>query len=332
MSSVVADNIRRFWLPRLNEVSGRPSAGLSAWIVSGGFRVAPLTGNAGFILGMTDLADFREAVAADCNRLGIVAIETLAEINKSTVLPKTIAWMLLRNYYASYFSAGALMRLCGRGTMRIERGQATYLNSIANAYGSAQPFVQSGFYSWTADTQNSQVEFRSLGGGGSHEEFWEVFDEFLRSLVQKLLSVPGGGVSAQNVAIKIGEILSIMSGGAGTGGRWLSQIRNRLNYRHEFDAWYPHRGYSQNAYEKLFSIVESWNKPAISIQLTFPVGRELHQFAAACACIVAIYREVAQDMADRCPVGKSFHKIGIESLLNVLNTPGSRSSGAKKTT
>ena len=61
-----------------------------------------------------------------------------------------------------------------------------------------------------------------------------------------------------------------------------------------------------------------WKDESSGIDLISYEGRELRRFQATCNFIIALFRETAVDMANRCTTGRSFLGFGALAVLNLL--------------
>ncbi|MEP6960660.1 MAG: hypothetical protein ABI995_01180, partial [Acidobacteriota bacterium] len=113
----------------------------------------------------------------------------------------------------------------------------------------------------------------------------------------------------QQVSIKLAELVDNLRFEASPKGNWLSTVRNRVNYRHDFGAWYPYRGqHPTGAVDD--RLVLNWLHDPMSINLTSHNEGELRRFQETCSFIIATCRVLAEDMSERCSTGRSFHTYG----------------------
>ena len=120
----------------------------------------------------------------------------------------------------------------------------------------------------------------------------------------------------QEVAVKIEELCNNLCTGQSSNGSWLSFVRNEVNYRHIWGAWYPYRDYKPY-YNQLFDDSNLWLSDPMLIELQIPRGKELQRFQRTCHFIIALCRVLVEDMEMRCSKGKSFHQFGSKAFLNL---------------
>ena len=323
--SILADALRPFWLPGLNDVSGLQVKDISGWICDEEFQVYSPVLQESFSLSYDSPLPLVRAYAAEVNRISIAAFETLTNITPSIVFGKSTAWLVIKTYYAAFFAAHCLMRMVGVSCGPIGRFQTKSIDKIATIYGFNQQSPRSGLYEFRFDRPNRQLTAKYLKGmaGGPHETFWRLFHDQLDAFVPEILKSGTGTIEDQQAAVgKIGEILGNLSFGGAPKANWLSTVRNTVNYNHGLSTWFPYRERTKY-YDQLFLCVREWRQDPMNIDLSSHEGRDLRRFQATCNCILGLCRELAEDMASRCSTGKSFQEFGCMAFLNILNQPRS---------
>lgn len=325
--SLLAALIRPFWLPGLNAISGRAISGLSEWFLRRTYQVyTPLQSTSPssrvdqFTLTMADSSLLLPAFASDCNRLATASFETVQSINRVRSLPRSTAWLLVKYYYAAYFGAHAILRMLGVSCSNIDAIQATAINEVIDLYGMANGLkVPSGTYQCSYTSMNKELRcVRQVSDkGGSHQYLWSIYYYEMRSLSARILSTSGIRSDQQEVASKIDELCDVLCNKGCTGGGWLSNVRNKVNYQHEFGAWYPYAGMSKSAADQLYECRNLWTRDALKIPLASSPAGDQSRFLSACAFIISLARLMVVDMAERHPENKSFHRQGSVAFLNL---------------
>jgi hypothetical protein len=123
----------------------------------------------------------------------------------------------------------------------------------------------------------------------------------------------------QIISGKLADLASNLCFGSSPNGRWLSTIRNAVNYEHLYSTWYPY-GRRDSYYDQLFGRAGEWMEDPETIDLVSHEGRDLRRFQATCNFIIAMLRVSTAEMARRCSAGKSFHAFGSSAFLNLLGT------------
>lgn len=319
--SILADYFRPFWLPRINEVSGNQQQTIVGWLASEQYQIYSDLNADGCDLSFVDVAPLAAAFAADVSRMGGAAFESIEAIVPSASLPKSVGWLIIRSYYSAFFAAHAVLRMLGHSCTQLDATHIASLHRVADAFGHrAGHTLQRGFYVLTVSAPNCAMTLRRLDAGtdGSHGAMWTVFYDLMGDISTQLLSAPGASLPAQQVAAKLYELRSVLSNFGGSArGTWLSYVRNRANYQHAFAAWFPYRQ-RPAYYGSLYQSVKRWRDDPMTISVWAQAGRDVQRFIEVCAIIVAICRVMSEDMAERCPQGRSFHEFGALAVLNHL--------------
>lgn len=326
--SFLGEAIRPFWLAGLNEVSGNYVKGLGGWICDEEYQIYSTPTANSFVLNVANRGPLLEAFAADVNRISIAAFETPISLLRSARLPKSTAWLIIKTYYAAFFAAHAFLRILGKSCAPLDREQINSITTVANAYGNAPAKgIMGGLYCLTFNATKNELEgirIRSAAAG-PHEAFWLIFHERIEKLSTEVLTT---GVSTlanrQIISSKLSDLASNLSFASSGKGRWLSVVRNAVNYNHKLSTWYPYA--AQKAYyAQLFDRVFEWKDDPEGLDLTSHDGKELRRFQVTCNFILGMLRVSIAEMSRRCSTGKSFHTYGSIAFLNLLEQrPGPR--------
>src|SRR5579862_5681975 len=111
----LTDVMRPFWMQGLNEISGVQVKGVTGWINDEEYQIYQSVHLHSFQLNTVEPEPLLRGYAADINRLGSAAFETLDSIIRLASLPKSLAWLTIKTYYAAFFAAHALLRIFGIG-------------------------------------------------------------------------------------------------------------------------------------------------------------------------------------------------------------------------
>jgi hypothetical protein len=328
--SKVQDALRPFWLNGLNEVSfhtrrSRPrKRSFKEWLNDESYVVSVIDRRSGRLeIDILNTPDTVSALANDIDRFGSATLETVAGIRTDGEIPQSRAWPLIRCYYAAFYAAHGLCRVFGRSITSLDHDQADALRRTARASG-LEPgevnAISEKMYVFEVDLANRRVSGQRLERG-SHEDTWRQFEKLLLTLEAKVLGGPAGTAVKQEIFDLLRTIREILNSDQ-SAGNWLSKIRNNVNYRHDYGAWYPHgTGVHWANVETIFR--SFLRNPLIGQAALEP--KIIVRFTKGCALIVALFHEVLRDLADRHPTNKSFlHEKTIpvleraEKILNVV--------------
>jgi hypothetical protein len=319
--SILDDIARPFWLTGLNNVSGPQLKGIGGLICDESYQIySPVTPTS-FVLSFSDASPLLNALAGDINRIGTAAFESVIGIAKSTILPKSTAWLVIQTYYSAFFSAHALLRVFGESCTHIEREQINSLIRVSTLFGVASPSPMSGgLYHLVCDAKTKTVSATALSGN-PHELFWRLFHDRALRLSNDAVNVSTETLAnRQLVSAKLSDLITNLSFRSTPLGRWLSTMRNAVNYAQKHATWYPYSG-QERYYERLFEKTSEWGGDPINLDLTSYGDQDLRRFQVTCNFIIAAFRSIAVDMARRCTTGKSFHNFGALACLNHANQP-----------
>lgn len=315
--SIISAEIQPFWMPGLNAMTGKQEYGCVEWIFKQGYAIHTSVSSSQFTLAISSHQDILHPFAFDCNRLASASFETMHFIQQSEHLPKSFAWLIVKSYYAAFFSAHAIIRILGISCSYLEQQQTKKIDQVANNYGYSQGVkISPGYYKCQYDNSRKQLFCDKASKGGSHENFWEIFCNIVKKLSSDILSAGRPTDLSQQVSVKLDEIHRILCHENHSKGNWLSHIRNKVNYRHEFNAWFPYSGMRKQNIDKIYSICSLWQQDPMNINLVIGSKSNINLFTSACSFIVGLCRTLIQDMSNRCPNGKSYLSYGSVRLLN----------------
>ncbi len=319
--SIIDGTVRPFWLPGLNLVSGPMLKGLGGWLCDEAYQVYTPCTSTSFILSFTDDAALLGSFAGDINRIGSASFESAVGIVRSAAMPKSTAWLIIRTYYSAFFSAHALLRMLGESCTPLEREQLNSIGKVANLFGasSASPMT-GGLYHLRCNMGDKAIQGTAMSGS-PHEAFWKVFHDRVLDLSNGVLRLSSESlVDRQLASSKFSELASNLSFSSAGRGRWLSSMRNAVNYSQKHATWFPYSGI-QSYQKQLFEKISEWRGDPMDIQLTSYEDKDLRRFQATCNFIIGCFRSSALEMSRRCLAGRSFHEYGALACLNMGSKP-----------
>lgn len=318
--SIVADQLRQFWLSRLNEVTGTPEFGLAEWVKCGTYQITTPLQSGEFVLDVPygDIA-FQRAIAFDLARMSMAAFESIGGIQEHPILPKSLGWTIITTYYSAFFAAHALLRAFGTSLTQFDASQIRNVSDIATVYGSTSgQTLNKGFYVCMFNAQTGKLTCKHAGSkGGSHEILWKYFLRAMVEISNQILASSGSLPAQQQAAAKLIELCNALKYNGANAGSWLSNIRNLINYKHELGVWFPYTS-RPKYFNELPKIRDDWRKKPEDISIKNGNGRDLLRFVGVSHLILALLKVTVDDMAQRCPLGRSFHRNTTQKILNFL--------------
>jgi hypothetical protein len=192
------------------------------------------------------LDEYSEACIRDSVKLSIAAFESAAGSDHAIREDRSCAWHYIKYYYAAYFAANALMRLSGRSCINLSALDCASINEWASANGvggtvESKRLVAGLFVLQLDSSKTPTFALRQASGkGGVHIQFWTGFSGFLVALRQDLARSPAPTIEKEAAAADLTLLEGELQRGGLSQGSWLSEMRNAVNYRFEYGAWFPY--------------------------------------------------------------------------------------------
>lgn len=312
---------RNFWAYGLNEIETPSQIDLKGWILNGSdYQIHSPINSDNFIISTYSRENFLLPISKDCNRFNCSAIESVVKCSDQSILPNSVSWLLLRQYYAAFYSAHSILRMLGKSLTQIDNIHKQKIEQIADLYLQRNGVnINAGYYMVEYRSNDRQIFFKKAttsSSSGSHKVLWKIFGEELKYINNTTLSNPSTQV-IQNTVIKIEDLLYNLSYISSPNYRWLSTVRNEINYQHKYNVWFPNKLNSKEL-KAILSTKNSWNDKPEKIELKNLTGQELLRFSNTCKFIIALCIEVSLDMHGRSSSEASFHKMGIKKIMNLV--------------
>lgn len=242
--------------------------------------------------------------AHEADRFASAAFETLHTSVKSESYARSTGWLLIKAYYAAFFSVHSLMRLHGWACTRLTSEHLRSINSeISLLFHGGRRFT-AGLYMIKSENGGRDLRCCPFDSsmGGSHEILWSQLRPFFNKITTVVLSEENR--EWQSFVVMLNSFLTIIDRVGGP--KWFTITRNRLNYAHEFGAWFPYVK-STCDYDRLQTVLASWSASPSEVGLVNG-GDELIKFAAACSFLVSLCRETVEDLTYRSNSASPFRK------------------------
>jgi hypothetical protein len=255
----------------------------------------------------------REYLAHEADRFSSAAFETLTCDMLDLENTKSIAWPLIRSYYAAFFALHALIRIHGWSCTNITSEIAERISRDARTLYPISLQLSSGLYLFKFESGGRRAKGVRMDGlsGSSHEKLWSLLVEYLSDLTRVSLQAVDEDYASSRFSNAI-ELLSTRVKKFG-GVKWFTKTRNKLNYSHEFGAWFPYTD-APNHHEIHQNSAKWLGDPADC--LTAINSEELFEFSEACLFIVSMCRTTILDLSKR---SKSSSTFKLSSYLLIEN-------------
>lgn len=122
---------------------------------------------------------------------------------------------------------------------------------------------------------------------------------------------------SQLAALKLDDLSeALCRNGYDRGGR-LSSVRNEINYRHQRGCWHPY-DYRRQYADRLHGILPKWKQHADILDLSPSKPADPIYFLTTCVFLVALRRELVEEILDRRTVPHVFVQDGCIKLLSLI--------------
>ncbi|WP_162820204.1 hypothetical protein [Microvirga calopogonii] len=317
--SKTQDVLRPYWLKGINEISSPTAQSLKGWLSAQQYVVQTIDPGSGRIEIFTgDPAAVSRSFAHDIDRFSSAVLETVIGIVNVSELPGSYAWSLIRCYYAAFYAAHAIGRIFGESVSRIDIKQVQALQAAATSSGIVDGVstISDILYKFRFDPDSQILIGERLSKDGPHVETWKHFEKMLADIQNRILQSPTGITSDKQQVVALLQIIrDILTTNTAKRANWLSTVRNDINYRHEYGAWYPHgKGKHWGEIDTLF-------RGMLADPLTLqdaPERKDINRFAKGCVLLIAVLVDVLKDISARHPANASFLKQKANRVLATM--------------
>ncbi|WP_074405803.1 hypothetical protein [Aquimarina megaterium] len=316
----IDDAFRPFWADGLRNVIVNNSKNLNDWIKDGNdYQInSPVASNE-FTINTYNRDLFLKPISQDCNRFSTSALESIIKIDNLEILPKSICWILIKQYYSAFYSAHLILRLLGYSLTQFDGSTISTVRKIANIFGNLNSVnIENGYYlvNYVNNTRTIHCKKQNVNQtGGSHITLWKLFGEKIKELNLQMLSTNSSS-DIQDISLKLDELIFNLDYVGSNNHSWLSRMRNDLNYKHMYGVWHPYN-LPKPQLELLKRNIGLWKSNIMDIELKNHIGNELVRFSYTCQFIIGLGSLICKDMSFRCSEGKSYLNSGYSKIINV---------------
>ena len=240
----------------------------------------------------------------EADRFASAAFESLLVDARFNRNPRSTAWMLIKGYYAAFFAVHSLLRISGSACTRIGPETTASINREIALLLPGAPTVLGGLYLLSLHNSGAEINCQRLdsGKGGSHESLWSLLPAFLNDIENKVLSHGTAPEEDGRLVSALNDLKTLIAKKGGA--TWFTQVRNRVNYSHEYGVWFPYIK-STTDYDRIKLRLDTWRGPPDET-LSGMGADELIQFASACAFLVSLCSTTVKDLTFRSAAGSPF--------------------------
>ena len=204
--------MRLFWIPGIQNAEADLDLTLSSWLEKANYYVQTVTSPSTFTMQFASLDQVVPFFAATSNRTLSGCFESIGSVEEVRRSPRSVAWLLVKLYYAAFFAAHGHMRSCGISCANVDALDAVRIYDAAKLYGvaGANSKINSGQYLLKLDPITPTLSFSAVTANGSHEALWRTYKEFIDQILVALQHVVPIQVQRDHVAHQLTQLLSVL--------------------------------------------------------------------------------------------------------------------------
>lgn len=265
----------------LNQIVNPAMAGLSAWLTKDESAISLTNSSVEFT--PYKFEEMLSWLSFDICRFSRASSESTRQCRSNC---GEIAWNSVKAYYAGLYSCSAICRIIGRFLMFLDEREASAINARISANGVSFK-VRS---LMEVNISQRAISLRPVNGN-SHEAIWRCFSSSMNSISR---SSSKSVIALRNptALLNLNEIARVAW--SPSGKATLSEIRNKINYRHNYDCWFPSFSKEQRAI---------FRSPVTNLQ-PFDTNFPLRSLYSSCGFIHLMQIDLINILAGRNAVGR----------------------------
>lgn len=316
----IEDIFRTYWAHGLNNIVINNSNTFNDWIKEGkDYQIRSQVKEDEFFLDLNDRNLFLNPISKDCNRFCTAALESIIKIDNLEILPKSISWQLIKQYYSAFYSAHLILRFLGFSLSQFDSEGINKIKKIADLYGNLNGVnIQGGYYLVDYSDNSKSVNCKKIKikeDGGSHVALWKIFGEKIKFISIDSL-IKNNSSEIQSITKQLDNLINNLEYVGSSNYSWLSRIRNELNYKHLHGGWHPY-SLNKNDLDYIIRNLGAWKADISKIELENLTGKEIIRFSNTCQFIIGLSKRISEDMSKRCSLGNSFLNSGYSKIINI---------------
>jgi hypothetical protein len=316
----IEDIFRPYWAAGLNNITTNNSKTFNDWVKLGNdYQILNQVNETEFILSVIERKIFLAPISKDCNRFSTSALESIIKIDNLEILPKSLSWILIKQYYSAFYSAHLILRTLGFSLSQFDSDGIRSVKKVAELYGYLNNInIESGYYLVDYSQNNNFITCKKVkikDDGGSHVALWKLFGEKLKFISTDCLT-KFDSAEVQTIVAKLDDLVNNLSYVGSSNFSWLSRVRNELNYKHSYGVWHPYT-LDKNDVDYIIRSLDLWKGDIEKIELANLTGKEIIRFTNTCHFIIGLSKKISNDMTQRCSDGNSFFKSGYSKIINI---------------
>jgi hypothetical protein len=315
----IEDIFRSYWAHGLNNIVINNSGTFNEWIKEGkDYQIRNQVKEDEFTLDLYDRSLLLNPISKDCNRFCTASLESIIKVDNLDILPKSISWQLIKQYYSAFYSAHLILRFLGFSLSQFDSEGINKVKQIADLYQNLNHININGGYYLVDYSNNSKLvickKINIKQDGGSHVALWKIFGEKIKFISIDSLT-RNDSYEIQSFTKKLDDLINNLEYVGSSNYSWLSRIRNELNYKHLHGCWHPY-SLKKNDLDYIIRNLGAWNGDIDKIELANLSGKEIIRFSNTCQYIIGLSKTISEDISKRCSSGNSFLNSGYSKIIN----------------
>jgi hypothetical protein len=313
----VVDTLRLLWLNGLVNATGVRSLGTEKFLSPKIVTVNAVLPDNSIKVYVANAAKSAEYFSHEADRFATACFESVLSETSTKTLPRSTGWLIIRNYYSAFFAVHSLLRLRGWACSRILKENINSLNQELRSIAPQAKALSAGLYLMRCDGNPVDVIIGETDSriGGSHEVLWSLLTPYLDEILSLAQAESFDNSSDADFCLAIEHLKKQIKRNGGDA--WFTRIRNRVNYSHEYGAWFPYLK-STTDFERLQTISNYWRLSPEKIPLR-EQKEEITEFICCCAFLISLCRINIEDLRYRGKANSPFRKSSGLLLLNNLS-------------
>lgn len=290
---------------------------MKGWIANQNYHIDSDLTTSNYSIRAHDKGYLQSALANDCNRMAMAAIESISGLQLDRTLTRSGAWGVIRAYYAAFFAMHSILRMYGISCSQLDQAHVDKIfesATLANKSGGVSR-LDKGFYAIKIDSNFLNVSFQKYKD--SHKDTW---GEFLK-LIDSLISESAQVTAISKYKLEAVDILRAVRHGitrskCGQSGNWLSIMRNSVNYQHSHGVWFPYERKSAVP-NYIQATAKQWNSSISNLDLGLS-GGDIKVFFELITLINSFFRELLVSCSEKAGNNNPIFRNGSLKLINSL--------------
>ncbi|WP_454280126.1 hypothetical protein [Sphingomonas sp. Marseille-Q8236] len=291
MNALELNLLRPLWIDKSFTDSEKFFDPLKTWLIDGNYYVNNL--QPVFSLYAQIDNELKGALSIDAFRFATHSAQTVFEIECSKAYPNFTAWRLIQTYYASFFSAHAILRFFGKSFSHLETGHVKFLNKRCSTEAGYDPKLSSGYYLMSFKEKENNIDFFKYDE--SHKDLWKCFHALIQDISSELLK----GIASKDRRETLSKFFSdiadaLTARGRFPAGNWLSVVRNDVNYKSSHGVWFPFSK-KNPSFEYMMNKIGDWRKRETIFESPSLIRNEIERFISTSFIIIDICLSICFD-------------------------------------